>query len=74
MDALLCSRDGVSNVSRMLSEASRVLNPGGVFLLVSLGDSARRLCLLCCEKYDWTVQVLLLPKIAPDNQATVDGR
>ncbi|KAI8469001.1 MAG: S-adenosyl-L-methionine-dependent methyltransferase [Monoraphidium minutum] len=74
VDALLCSKDGVQNVSGMFSEASRVLTPGGVFLLVSLGDPARRLCLLCCERYDWTVQVVLLPKIAPGNQATLDGR
>lgn len=57
IDALLCAKDGVFNVSRMLSEASRVLTPGGTFLLVSLGDPARRLCLLCSERYDWTVQV-----------------
>jgi hypothetical protein len=41
----------------MLSEVSRVLAPGGAFLLVSLGDPARRLCLLCRERYDWDVQV-----------------
>jgi hypothetical protein len=65
----------VSNVTRMFSEASRVLTPGGTFLLVSLGDPTRRLCLLCCASFDWTVQVVLLPKIAPDNQATAaDGR
>jgi len=58
----------------MFAEASRVLTPGGTFLLVSLGDPTRRLCLLCCERYDWTVQVLLLPKIATENQAMVDGR
>jgi ubiquinone/menaquinone biosynthesis C-methylase UbiE len=74
VDALLCCKDGVSNVTRMFSEASRVLTPGGTFLLISLGDPARRLCLLCCEKFDWTVQVVLLPKITPNNQASVDGR
>lgn len=74
VDALLCSRDGVTNVTRMLSEASRVLAPGGTFLLVSLGDPSRRLCLLCAEMYDWSVQVVLLPKITPGNQAEVDGR
>ncbi len=74
VDALLCSKDGVTNVTRMFAEASRVLTPGGTFLLVSLGDPTRRLCLLCCERFDWTVQVLLLPKISVENQATVDGR
>jgi cyclopropane fatty-acyl-phospholipid synthase-like methyltransferase len=56
VDALLCSKEGVSNVSRMFSEASRILTPGGVFLMVSLGDPTRRLCLLCCERYEWDVQ------------------
>lgn len=57
VDALLCSKEGVQNVDRMFSEVSRVLTPGGTFLLISLGDPGRRLCLLCCERYDWTVQV-----------------
>ncbi|KAI8467759.1 MAG: hypothetical protein J3K34DRAFT_523470 [Monoraphidium minutum] len=74
IDALLCCKAGVANAAAMFSEVSRVLAPGGAFLLVSLGDPARRLCLLCCERYDWTVQVLLLPKIAPGSQATLDGR
>lgn len=74
VDALLCSKDGVANVAALLSEASRVLAPGGVFLLISLGDPARRLCLLCQARYDWTVQALLLPKIAPEDQVKVDGR
>lgn len=74
VDALLCCKDGVSNVTRMFAETSRVLAPGGTFLLISLGDPTRRLCLLCCERFDWAVQVVLLPKISQDNQATVDGR
>jgi SAM-dependent methyltransferase len=75
IDALLCSKDGVSNATALFSEAARVLAPGGTFLLVSLGDPARRLCLLRGGRFDWAVSVVLLPKLGSDQQARgADGR
>lgn len=52
----------------------RVLQPGGTFLLVSLGDPSRRLPLLCDPRLPWKVTLLLLPKISAANQAYVDGK
>jgi hypothetical protein len=52
----------------------RVLQPGGSFLLVTLGDPTRRLPLLCDERLPWKVSLLLLPKISAANQAYVDGK
>lgn len=51
-----------------------MLQPGGVFLLVTLGDPSKRLHLLCKPEYKWQVSLLLLPKITPDNQAMEGGR
>ena len=53
---------------------SRVLQPGGVFLLITLGEPGRRLDMLMKDCYNWTVTVLLLPKIAEENQASINGR
>lgn len=52
----------------------RVLQPGGSFLLVTLGDPTRRLPLLCDARLPWKVSLLLLPKISAANQAYVDGK
>lgn len=52
----------------------RVLQPGGSFLLVTLGDPTRRLPLLCDARLPWKVSLLLLPKIQAANQAYVDGK
>lgn len=52
----------------------RVLQPGGSFLLVSLGDPTRRLPMLCDAELAWKVSLLLLPKISAANQAYVDGK
>jgi len=54
--------------------ASRVLQPGGSFLLITLGDPTRRLPLLCDPRLPWKVSLLLLPKISAANQAYVDGK
>lgn len=74
MDALLCCKQGTENVMQMLLEIYRVLQPGGSFLLVTLGDPTRRLPLLCDARLPWKVSLLLLPKISAANQAYVDGK
>jgi hypothetical protein len=52
----------------------RVLQPGGSFLLVTLGDPTRRLPLLLDPRLQWKVSLLLLPKISAACQAYVDGK
>ncbi len=57
VDALLCSKDAGDSLRRMFSEVSRVLVPGGVFLLVTLGAPAHRLALVNKPEFGWDVQV-----------------
>lgn len=57
MDALLCSKDAGDSLRRMFSECSRVLMPGGVFLLITLGAPAQRLALVNQPEFGWDVQV-----------------
>lgn len=47
----------------------RVLVPGGIFCLVSLGDPSCRLGLLCRPEFGWTVTVCLLPRAPPETGA-----
>mmetsp|Transcript_12890 Transcript_12890/g.35112 ORF Transcript_12890/g.35112 Transcript_12890/m.35112 type:complete len:232 (+) Transcript_12890:35-730(+) len=74
LDALLCSKDGIENVRRMLSEVSRVLQPGAVFLEISLGDPTQRLALLCQPEFKWAVSVCLLPRSGLQNMVQLPGR
>ncbi|KIZ01930.1 hypothetical protein MNEG_6033 [Monoraphidium neglectum] len=46
LDAVLCSGTGLGDVRCYVSETHRVLSPGGVFLLISLGQPETRLSVL----------------------------
>eukprot|EP00775_Hariotina_reticulata_P001493 gene1493-1832_t len=74
VDALLCCKQGAENVLRMLLEICRVLQPGGVFLLITLGNPGQRLPLLLNSRLGWKVSLLLLPKTPADCQAYVDDK
>ncbi|GLC47509.1 hypothetical protein PLESTB_001805400 [Pleodorina starrii] len=75
LDAVLCSQSGQVDAVKYLHEIDRLLQPGGKFLLISLGAPAARLALL--QKQLWgAVQVLLLPKplLYLQSDATMTGR
>ncbi|GFR52820.1 hypothetical protein Agub_g15443, partial [Astrephomene gubernaculifera] len=72
VDALLCSREAASDLRAMFGEVSRVLLPGGVFLLVTLGGPAQRAALLQQPEFDWSVQVCLIRRV-PEDQFAPSG-
>ncbi|KAG2426368.1 hypothetical protein HXX76_013125 [Chlamydomonas incerta] len=67
VDALLCSKDAGANINAMFREISRVLIPGGTFLLITLGGPAHRLPLVNRPEFGWSVQVCLVRRV-PDSQ------
>eukprot|EP00198_Chlamydomonas_reinhardtii_P001902 XP_001691238.1 SAM-dependent methyltransferase [Chlamydomonas reinhardtii] len=67
VDALLCSQDASADVTAMFREISRVLLPGGMFLLITLGGPAHRLPLVNRPEFGWSVQVCLVRRV-PDSQ------
>ena len=63
IDAILCGENSTANISKALSEISRVLKPNGVFICVSYGTTDTRLPHIDKEdKYNWKVSVLTIPK------------
>lgn len=56
------------------THACRVLQPGGVFVEVSLGDPSQRLPLLCTAEFKWQVSVCLLPRAPLENMVKVPNR
>ncbi len=49
-----------------------VLEPGGSFLLVTLGEPRLRLPLLCKEELGWKVSVCLVPRAKEDELVPQD--
>lgn len=56
IDALDCTPDSERVCGAILAECARVLQPGGVFLLITHGNPHRRLPLLRRAEYGWTVE------------------
>lgn len=51
MDALLCQEGACAIVNRMLVEIDRVLKPGGTYILITMGRTARRIpCTIQLER------------------------
>jgi cyclopropane fatty-acyl-phospholipid synthase-like methyltransferase len=49
MDAVLCSSHGTADAVSYINEVYRLLEPGGVFQLISLGQPHARLTALKCQ-------------------------
>ncbi|GAX72762.1 hypothetical protein CEUSTIGMA_g218.t1 [Chlamydomonas eustigma] len=62
MDAVLCAKHSQQETFRYLREVDRVLRPGGIFLLISLGSPLGRLDVLTKAGLNWDIQVYLMPK------------
>ena len=57
LDSLLCGEAATAAAARYAAEASRVLRPGGVFIVVSFGGPDSRLAYLDKAAHRWTVTV-----------------
>jgi len=65
LDALMCSDTSDHDVRAMLSEVSRVLCPGGVFVEMTYGPPARRMPYLQLPHLSWSVTALAVRQLAP---------
>eukprot|EP00195_Chlamydomonas_chlamydogama_P006454 CAMPEP_0202899936 /NCGR_PEP_ID=MMETSP1392-20130828/9339_1 /ASSEMBLY_ACC=CAM_ASM_000868 /TAXON_ID=225041 /ORGANISM="Chlamydomonas chlamydogama, Strain SAG 11-48b" /LENGTH=421 /DNA_ID=CAMNT_0049586239 /DNA_START=342 /DNA_END=1607 /DNA_ORIENTATION=+ len=76
LDAVLCGEHGTADTLAYLKEVDRILIPGGIFLLISLGGPSTRLELMRKAAVTWTVDVMLLPKphIYLQCEASITGR
>lgn len=64
MDIIMCSEGAAGNISKMCRETSRVLRPGGVFIVISIDENHMQH--LCPEpandEYGWSVKREVVPK------------
>merc|ERR1712196_684520 len=56
IDAILCSDGANANIKATLKEASRVLKPGGTFVIFSHAAPDERMSYLELDAYNWTVE------------------
>lgn len=73
LDSLLCGENSTANVSHTCAEVSRVLRPGGNFIIVSYGTPENRLSYLENDAYKWRVTVHTIAKPAITGGAPVDA-
>lgn len=65
-DCIECNPENQKDIEAMLRSIFRVLRPGGVYLLISMGDPESRLCWLEDEPgLDWTVAARHMPIRSP---------
>lgn len=57
LDSVLCGDNSTANAARACAEASRVLKPGGNFIVISYGQPESRLTYLEKDEYRWRVTV-----------------
>ncbi|KAG8068921.1 hypothetical protein GUJ93_ZPchr0005g15555 [Zizania palustris] len=59
LDAMMCGDDAPRGASKMLAEVTRLLRPGGIYMLITYGAPKERVPLLyqagCCRKLNYTL-------------------
>ncbi|KHG02599.1 Methyltransferase-like protein 13 [Gossypium arboreum] len=62
LDSLMCGTDAPISASRMLGEVSRLLKPGGTYMLITYGDPSARMPHLNRPTYGWNIFLYNLPR------------
>ncbi|XP_031744228.1 EEF1A lysine methyltransferase 4 isoform X5 [Cucumis sativus] len=68
LDSLMCGTDAPISAAQMLGEVSRLLKPGGVYLLIfrglqiTYGDPKVRMPHLMRPSYNWKIALFIIPR------------
>lgn len=62
LDSLMCGTDAPISASQMLGEVSRLLKPGGVYMLITYGDPKVRVPHLRRPVYNWNIELYIIPR------------
>lgn len=62
LDSLMCGTDAPMSAAQMLGEVSRLLKPGGIYMLITYGDPTVRMPHLRRPVYNWNVMLYIIPR------------
>lgn len=62
LDSMMCGDSAAADAPAMLREITRVLAPGGVFIMITYGEPSVRLPHLMQDEYHWHPVVHILPR------------
>ncbi|GLT84236.1 hypothetical protein SLE2022_024810 [Rubroshorea leprosula] len=62
LDSLMCGTDAPISAARMLGEVSRLLKPGGTFMLITYGDPTVRMLHVNRPAYSWKIELYVIPR------------
>lgn len=62
LDSLMCGTDAPISASQMLGEVSRLLKPGGIYMLITYGDPKARMIHLKRKVYNWKIELYIIPR------------
>ncbi|KAG5222700.1 methyltransferase protein [Salix suchowensis] len=62
LDSLMCGSDAPISAARMLGEVSRLLKPGGIYMLITYGDPKVRMPHLSRSSYSWKIVLYAIPR------------
>ncbi|KAG2671688.1 hypothetical protein I3760_13G008400 [Carya illinoinensis] len=62
LDSLMCGTDASISSAQMLGEVSRLLKPGGTYMLISYGDPSARMPHLSRPVYNWKTVLYIIPR------------
>ncbi|KAL4561977.1 hypothetical protein LXL04_034163 [Taraxacum kok-saghyz] len=62
LDSLMCGTDAPLSASQMLGEVSRILKPGGIYMLITYGDPTVRMSHINRPAYNWKIDLYIIPR------------
>ncbi|XP_062175079.1 uncharacterized protein LOC133880195 isoform X3 [Alnus glutinosa] len=62
LDSLMCGTDAPISAAQMLGEVSRLLKPGGIYILITYGDPTARMPHLRRPVYNWKTMLYIIPR------------
>ncbi|KAL2897573.1 EEF1A lysine methyltransferase 4 [Bienertia sinuspersici] len=71
LDSLMCATDAPMSASRMLGEISRLLMPGGIYMLITYGDPNARMSHLMRSVYNWKIELYIISKPGFEGKSAV---
>ncbi|XP_047334304.1 EEF1A lysine methyltransferase 4 [Impatiens glandulifera] len=62
LDSLMCGTNSPISAAQMLGEVSRLLKPGGTYMLITYGDPSVRMSHLIRPAYDWKIELYIISR------------